>query len=78
MPKYKLNEELIIRTLKQNIRVKITERIKSTNIDTDEVNYYYSFEDVRDIKDAWTWDRVPEQNVSEMQFYAKQYEVSIV
>lgn len=79
MPKFKLNEEITIRTLRQNIRVIITKRKIIADVDNcTNYSYYYDFEEVRNIKDKWTWIEVLEQSIIDMQWAAKQYDDSMI
>jgi len=71
MPKFKLHEKLNIRTMNVTIPIIITKRIKVSDVDNENICFYmYHFEDSRDIKDKWTWDKVPEENLIDMKYEA--------
>lgn len=74
MPKFKLHEKITIRTMNMNLPIIITKRIKVVDMDNEETYFYmYHFEDSRDIKDKWHWDKVPEENLMDMKYAALNY-----
>ncbi|WP_144509893.1 hypothetical protein [Bacillus sp. FJAT-22090] len=71
-PGYQLDEMLEIRTLKMNLKARITKRTFEGNYDTGKVVFFYDFIHVTHIDKPWSWSKVSEESLEDMIWEAKQ------
>ncbi|TPF18052.1 hypothetical protein [Priestia megaterium] len=73
-PAFSIGEVAIIRTLKTNIKVTITDVIVKKSMSKGVIGYYYNFTNSQYTNgEPWNWKEVPEQNIKDMIWEAKNY-----